>query len=201
MSDLPNSERRIHRRHPVSFSCAEFGERNGGIVLNISQRGLALHAIEELDENELLDMRFQFSGMYTWIEARGRIVWTKNSNTMTGVEFVDLPIEASKQIQSWISLTSGGEPQTNGTRVETNVPVTATISEPISARPGPKPHIVGRLAQIQSQDPTPARNVRAKGVAKIFHNTRLVSVSLLAVVLWLAAIFCLGHYISKVANR
>jgi hypothetical protein len=153
-----------------------------------------------LDENELLDMRFQFSGMYTWIEARGRIVWTKNSNTMTGVEFVDLPIEASKQIQSWISLASAGEPQTKGARVEINGPVTATISEPISAKPGPKPHIVGRLAQIQ-EDPIPAQNERVKGVAKIFRNTRLVSVSLLVAVLWLAAIFCLGHYISKVANR
>ncbi len=201
MSDLPNSERRIHRRHPVLFSCAEFGERNGGTVLNISQGGLALHAIEKLDENELLDIRFQFSGMYTWIEARGRIVWTKDSNTMTGVEFVDLPIEASKQIQSWISLASSGEPQTKGARVEINGPVTATISEPISARPGPIPHTVGRLAQILSQDPNPAQNERVKGVAKIFRNTRLVSVSLLVAVLWLAAIFCLGHYISKVANR
>jgi hypothetical protein len=72
----PSSERRFHWRQIVLFSCAELSEDNGDIVLNISQGVLALRAVAELIDDELLKMRFQFSRSYTWIETEGRITWS-----------------------------------------------------------------------------------------------------------------------------
>jgi cell division septation protein DedD len=103
---LPLSERRVHPRQRVLFSCADLGEDNGGIVLNISEGGLALETIAELVGEELPKMRFQFSRSPAWIEAKGHITWRSDSRKTAGVEFIDLPPQARKQIQTWISSTS-----------------------------------------------------------------------------------------------
>ena len=104
--NLPLSERRVHPRQRVLFSCADLGEDNGGIVLNLSEGGLALETVGELLDDELLKMRFQISRSPAWIEARGRIIWRSDSGKTAGVEFIDLSPQARKQIQRWISLTS-----------------------------------------------------------------------------------------------
>jgi len=100
------SERRIQVRQRVLLSCLELGEDNGGIVLNISQGGLALQAIAELIDDESPKMRFQLSQSQTWVEAKGRIAWRSDSKKAVGVEFIALPDEAREQIQAWIFLAS-----------------------------------------------------------------------------------------------
>jgi hypothetical protein len=99
------SDRRIHRRQRVLFSCVELGDNSGGVLLNISQTGLALQTVTELIDDELPKMRFQFSRAQAWIEAKGRIVWKSDSTRSAGVEFIGLPEEARNQIRQWISLT------------------------------------------------------------------------------------------------
>jgi hypothetical protein len=99
----PVSERRFHWRQKVLLSCVELGEENGGIVLNLSQGGLALQAVEEMDNDELPKVRFQFSQSNTWVEAKGRVAWRSKSKKMIGVEFTDLSDEAREQIRTWIS--------------------------------------------------------------------------------------------------
>jgi hypothetical protein len=116
LSNVPNtfqssrslllSERRVHPRQRVLFSCADLGEDNGGIVLNISEDGLALETIAELVGEESPKMRFQFSRSPAWIEVKGRITWRSDSRNTAGVEFIDLLPQALKQIQTWISSTS-----------------------------------------------------------------------------------------------
>lgn len=104
--NLPISERRVHSRQRILFSLAELGEDNGGIILNISEGGFALQSVLELVDDELPKMRIQFSQCPTWIETKGRVAWRSDSKKLAGVEFIDLPARARKQIQTWISSTN-----------------------------------------------------------------------------------------------
>ena len=99
------SDRRVFGRQPVrSLAYVELGEGNGGIVLNVSEGGLAVQAVMSLMTDELPCMRLQLSHSKKQIEAKGRIVWTSEFRKLAGVEFVDLSPEAASQIREWVSL-------------------------------------------------------------------------------------------------
>jgi hypothetical protein len=104
-ADPVTSERRLHPRKELLFPWIKLGIDNGGIILNISESGLAMQAVRSLAEGELPAMRFQLSESQNWIETPGRIAWIGASKHMAGVEFVGLPEEARNKIRQWIPLT------------------------------------------------------------------------------------------------
>ena len=97
-------ERRLHPRKQLLFPWIQLGVDNGGIVLDISEGGLAMQAVRSLVDGELPAMRFQLSESQTWIETPGRIAWIGASKHTAGVEFVGLPEEARNKIKQWIPL-------------------------------------------------------------------------------------------------
>jgi hypothetical protein len=98
------SERRNHPRKQLWFPCIQLGDDNGGIILDISESGLAMQAVRSLAGDQLTAISFQLSESQTWIETRGRIAWISVSEKMAGVEFIGLPEEARNQIREWIPL-------------------------------------------------------------------------------------------------
>jgi TonB family protein len=111
---LPLGERRVHERRRVSLAYIDLGENNGGIVLNVSEGGLAATAVEVFHGTYLPKIRFQLPHSNTHIEARGQIAWTGESKREVGVQFVDLSAEATAEIRSWIASEYAGE-ATSGT--------------------------------------------------------------------------------------
>jgi hypothetical protein len=102
--DPQTPERRQCPRQQVLFSCIQLEDDNGGIVLDVSERGLSMQAVKGLTDDQLANIRFQLSESQPWIETRGRIAWISTSQKAAGVEFVGLPDEARDQIKQWISL-------------------------------------------------------------------------------------------------
>jgi septal ring-binding cell division protein DamX len=98
-----SSERRLHSRQRVLYSCMQLEDDNGGIILNISESGLAMQAVRSVKE-ESLYMRFQLSQSKAWVEAQGRIAWTNASRQKAGVEFVGLPYEGRILIRRWLTV-------------------------------------------------------------------------------------------------
>jgi hypothetical protein len=98
-------ERRLHRRKQLLFPWIKLGEDNAGIILDISENGLAMQAVKSLADVELLSIRFQLSESQSWVETRGRIAWVNASKHTAGVEFVGLPGEARNKIRQWTPLT------------------------------------------------------------------------------------------------
>jgi len=99
------AERRIFRRRRVrSLAYVELGQGNGGIVLNVSEGGLAVQAVMGVTGDELPDMRLQLAHSSKEIRAKGRITWTGEFRKLAGIEFVDLSVEALRQIREWIAL-------------------------------------------------------------------------------------------------
>ena len=102
---VPASDRRAHPRQRIgSLAYVHLGESNGGIVLNVSESGIAVQAAEALDADEgSLAMRIEIPGSRKRLEVRGEIVWVGGSRKEAGLRFVDLSAEALKRIRLWMA--------------------------------------------------------------------------------------------------
>ena len=121
------TERRQNPRHPVRpTEYIEIGDSNGGIILDISEGGMAVASAQALVGNQTLLFRFQLPRTNETIETSGEINWIGETKKRAGVRFVDLPLAARKQIQKWIdSEISGhtdGDKRPNGSAVASPSP-------------------------------------------------------------------------------
>jgi TonB family protein len=121
------TERRQSPRHPVRpTEYIEIGDRNGGIILDISEGGMAVASAQAMVGNQTLNFRFQLPRSAETIEAFGEINWIGETKKRAGVRFVDLPVAAREQIRNWIdSETSGysnGDQKTNGSSISSPSP-------------------------------------------------------------------------------
>ena len=104
---LKIGERRRHKRILVSpQTFIKLGEHSAGIILNISEGGLALTSAEILTADHMAPMQFQLPGSREWIETNGEVAWIVKSKTEAGVRFVNLPANTRKKIRKWISQES-----------------------------------------------------------------------------------------------
>jgi PilZ domain len=100
---LAMPRRRLHLRQPLaSLAYVDMGEHNGGILLNISEWGLALHAAQILPADRPVSMRFKLPQSKVWIRASGRVVWRSASRKKAGVCFADLSEDVREQIREWV---------------------------------------------------------------------------------------------------
>ncbi len=110
-SSLDATERRQHPRHQVkSLAYLDIGPDNGGIVLNVSEGGLAIHAVGVLPSEPEIGLRIQLPKSTKRLEARGKIAWTSGSKKDAGIEFIDLPEQARLEIEDWVSAEIAPEP-------------------------------------------------------------------------------------------
>jgi protein TonB len=97
-------DRRLQMRTtPASRACVELGGTNGGIVLNISETGMAVAAGDPLVDDYLPSIRFLLPSSGQSIEISAQIVWLAESKKSAGMRFVDLTAEARNQISNWIA--------------------------------------------------------------------------------------------------
>jgi hypothetical protein len=95
-------DRRRHSRQVTALNYIRLGESNGGILLNVSEDGLAFTAAEPLASEFIPRLRFQLAEKAEWIEASGRIVWLNDSKKGAGIEFIDISNAGREQIRQWI---------------------------------------------------------------------------------------------------
>jgi hypothetical protein len=103
MIDPQTDERRTHPRRQALFSCMQLEDENGGIVLNLSEGGLAMQVVRSLRHDRLPQMRFQLLQSGVWVEASGLIAWISPSRTTVGVEFVSVNPEDRARLREWLA--------------------------------------------------------------------------------------------------
>ena len=92
-------------RHQVkSLAYLDIGADNGGIVLNISESGLAVHAVSVLPTEPTVDLRLQLHKSCKRLETRAKVAWISDTKKEAGVEFIDLPEEVRLEIKEWLAL-------------------------------------------------------------------------------------------------
>ena len=106
--DSPRSHerRRFVRQRVRSLAYLDVVPNNGGIVLNLSENGLALQAVNPFDETRV-SLRIQPPKSRRRIEASAEITWLSESKTQAGLQFLELSEEARLEIADWVADESG----------------------------------------------------------------------------------------------
>jgi len=101
----PTRDRRLQARTtPASRGYVELGDTNSGMVLNISETGMAVAAADPLLVDDYLPcIRLRFPSSGQSIEISGQVVWLAESKKSAGIRFVDLTAEVRNQIANWIA--------------------------------------------------------------------------------------------------
>lgn len=150
LGDPRVSERRQRPRQRVAFSFIHLGDDNGGIILDVSERGLAMQTVRSLTDGQAPHIRFLVPQPHAWVETRARIAWISAPRRTAGVEFIGLPDEARNRIKEWISfelqLNESGEGIALGRKAEPVKYDPATL-EPESAIPFSEPETTGRVPE------------------------------------------------------
>ena len=99
------SDRRVHQRlEDVHASLVELSGDHSGIVLNVSEGGMAILSAEDLDENGLGNLRFQAPEFEHWIEADAELAWISESKKQAGIRFKSLSDATLIQLRAGISI-------------------------------------------------------------------------------------------------
>jgi TonB family protein len=102
-SDVQIADRRSHARVYVrSLAYIELDQDNGGLILNISESGVAVQSAEIVVGNHFERVRFRLPKSDKWIEASGKLVWIGKTRKEAGIRFVDLDNDALQQIRRWV---------------------------------------------------------------------------------------------------
>src|SRR5712671_3678395 len=97
-SSAQPGERRVHPRQQIRpIRYIDWGRDEGGLLLNISEGGLAVITAMTLAEKNLPSIRIEFTGPTEQIEVSGQIAWINNSRREAGIRFVN-PTESARQI-------------------------------------------------------------------------------------------------------
>jgi hypothetical protein len=99
----------------------EIGSGNGGLLLNLSEGGLAVQAAHVFREARLA-VRFRLPEVPAEIDAVAEVVWLGAADKRAGLRFLELSPAARKAIQEWVAETTGSpilrerEPERNRVR-------------------------------------------------------------------------------------
>jgi putative methionine-R-sulfoxide reductase with GAF domain len=105
MSDL--LDRRHCVRHKVqSPAYASFDGVTGGMVLDLSEQGMAMLTEPPLDAGKRLRLNLSLTGVNPQIETTGYVAWA-DALGRAGVRFSELPAEARRRLDEWLEKNDG----------------------------------------------------------------------------------------------
>lgn len=99
-------------RHELrTLTYVTLDQANGGIVRNLTHRGIAVQAVSAVAPGQRLRVRFELKNPRLMVAAHGEVMWSTVSG-QCGIRFLDLSPRMARQINEWIfgSLLSGLPP-------------------------------------------------------------------------------------------
>jgi PilZ domain len=101
------SERRGHKRfEDLHASLVQLGGDNNGIVLNISEGGMAVLFADEVDVSNLRALRFQAPEFEHWMDINAEVAWISENKKQAGIHFKDLSDTTRTQLRAGISIAT-----------------------------------------------------------------------------------------------
>lgn len=120
MDVVPSRARqsRAHRHELRTLTYAAVDQENGGVVRNLTSKGMGLQVVAALPPHEQLRVQFELRNPRLRVEALAEVKWSTRSGEC-GIGFVDLPPRTCRQIDEWIfgDLLEGVSPRSG--RAET----------------------------------------------------------------------------------
>jgi hypothetical protein len=107
VDSMNQNKRSIVRRRTQQLVYLELGRDNGGVMLNLTENGSGFQAITPVKCGETR-FAFQISGGRR-IAGEAEIMWVDEVGILGGLRFLNLPLEARKQIRLWLQETNAPE--------------------------------------------------------------------------------------------
>jgi len=98
---MPHERRLSTRKTPDYLAYISLPSDNGGIVIDVSEGGLAFHSVAPVEADGPIHFRFAMDSPER-VEAVGELAWKDESGKTCGVRFTELPDEVREQIRLWI---------------------------------------------------------------------------------------------------
>jgi len=97
------NERRARPRHaPKSIAYVKVDDANGGVIVDLSESGIAIASVDPLQEDASPRIQFELPRIDRRFEVSAEIVWESDSRTKAGLRFVSLSVDERVQIRNWI---------------------------------------------------------------------------------------------------
>ena len=153
-------DRRLQKRTTLaSTAYMALDDRNGGIVLNISETGMAVAAADPLVVADYLpQIRFRLPNVEQRIKVSAQVVWLAESKKTVGIRFVDLTAEARNEIANWIA-SEKRSPEVEGLAPAPVESLVAATFESFAEEP------LGSVIPEQDQHSSPERIAHAGSLA------------------------------------
>jgi hypothetical protein len=90
-----------HRYELRTLTYVTVDQANGGIVRDISYRGIKVQMVAAVRAQQQLRVRFELSQPRVRVETRGEVTWATRSG-QCGIRFLDLSPKMTRQINEWI---------------------------------------------------------------------------------------------------
>src|SRR5450432_3521429 len=89
-------------RHELrTLTYVTLDQANGGIVRNLTHRGIAVQAVSAVAPGQRLRVRFELKSPRLMVAAHGEVMWSTASGGC-GIRFLDLSSRLTRQINEWI---------------------------------------------------------------------------------------------------
>ncbi|MGH9736604.1 MAG: TonB family protein [Candidatus Acidiferrales bacterium] len=122
------AENRAHPRVKVhSLAYIELGQENAGLILNISESGMAIQAVQTLSSNYLPRMHFRLPHTDALIQTSGKVVWQIKSKKELGIEFDAISDQTRDVIRKWIATEDNRQSESE----ETHQRALADFTKPV----------------------------------------------------------------------
>src|SRR5947209_7261009 len=106
----PEDRRQYPRKRMLpALSLVDLGDDNGGLILDLSEGGLAVQAIGPLAPNTVVPLSFHLPDVPTRIDAKAEISWVTESK-MAGIRFLDTPAASQEYIRQWLASNTDAVP-------------------------------------------------------------------------------------------
>jgi hypothetical protein len=101
------ADRRVHKRfEDLRASLVQLGGDNNGIVLNISEGGMAVLFADEVDVSNLRALRFQAPEFEHWMDINAEVAWISENRKQAGISFKNLSETTRTQLRAGISIAT-----------------------------------------------------------------------------------------------
>jgi hypothetical protein len=131
---MPHERRLSTRKTPDYIAYISLPSDNGGIVIDVSEGGLAFHAVAPVEMDGPIHFRFGMDSSER-VKAAGELAWKDESGKTCGVRFTELPDEVREQIRAWIGqskLGANSRAKASAFDIPAARPVFEAIAAPIS---------------------------------------------------------------------
>src|SRR5437667_1019930 len=100
-----SQDRRSNSRKRVGLlQMVNLGAENGGLMLDLSEGGLALHAVYPVAPEPEIPVNFLLPNTDIRIEAKAQVAWGGHSKQV-GLQFTDMPASTLQQVRDWLNST------------------------------------------------------------------------------------------------